>query len=70
LDYTEAVLTLPVALRRLGELHEARGETSEAIRRYRAFVQLWRGADAELQPQVRDVEARIAQLEAKERAGR
>ncbi|MBU6367272.1 MAG: hypothetical protein KJT01_13750, partial [Gemmatimonadetes bacterium] len=63
-------LTLPIALRRLGELAEARGDLPEAIRRYRAFAQLWRDADPELQPQVADVRRRIAALEAREARGR
>jgi tetratricopeptide (TPR) repeat protein len=63
-------LVLPIALRRLGELAEARGDLPEAIRRYRAFAQLWRDADPELQPQVADVRRRIADLETREARGR
>jgi len=63
-------LMLPLALRRLGELAEARGDLPEALRRYRAFAQLWRDADPELQPQVADVQRRIAALEAREARGR
>jgi tetratricopeptide (TPR) repeat protein len=63
-------LIFPIALRRLGELAEARGDLPEAIRRYRAFAQLWRDADPELQPQVADVRRRIAALEAREARGR
>jgi tRNA A-37 threonylcarbamoyl transferase component Bud32/tetratricopeptide (TPR) repeat protein len=63
-------LIFPIALRRLGELAEARGDLPEAIRRYLAFAQLWRDADPELQPQVADVRRRIAALEAREARGR
>ncbi|MBU6367273.1 MAG: protein kinase [Gemmatimonadetes bacterium] len=63
-------LALPLALRLLGELAEARGDLPEAIRRYRAFAQLWRDADPELQPQVADVRRRIAALEAREARAR
>ncbi|MBU6366527.1 MAG: protein kinase [Gemmatimonadetes bacterium] len=66
----DASLMLPIALHRLGELAEARGDLSEAIRRYRAFARLWRDADPELQPQVADVRRRIAALEAREARGR
>ena len=65
-----APLMLPLALRRLGELAESKGDVATAITRYRAFVALWRNADPELQPQVADVKARIARLEARESRGR
>jgi tetratricopeptide (TPR) repeat protein/tRNA A-37 threonylcarbamoyl transferase component Bud32 len=68
--FQDGALVFPIALRRLGELAEARGDLPEAIRRYRAFAQLWRDADPELQPQVADVRRRIAALEAREARGR
>ena len=52
-----------VALRRAGELRESKGDIAGALARYRAFVDLWRNADPALQPQVRDVEARITRLQ-------
>ena len=52
----------PFALRRLGELHEARGDRDQAIDYYQRFVDLWSEADAELQPQVEDARARLARL--------
>jgi tetratricopeptide (TPR) repeat protein len=61
-----APLALPVAARRLGELYEARGDVAKAIASYGAFVTLWKNADAELQPQVADIRARIARLQAAE----
>jgi len=61
-SFQEAPLALPVAYRRLGELYEARGDAAKALERYRAFVQLWKDADPELQPQVAEVRARIARL--------
>lgn len=51
------------ALRRAGELRETKGDLAGALARYRAFVELWRNADPALQPQVRDVEARITRLQ-------
>ncbi|MBX9929851.1 MAG: serine/threonine protein kinase [Gemmatimonadaceae bacterium] len=65
-SYGEAPLMLPIALRRMGELYEARGDISAAIRSYREFVALWKNADPVLQPQVAEVRARIARLEARE----
>ena len=49
---------------RLGELHEARGERQRAADRYGAFVELWQGADAELQPRVAEARRRLAALTA------
>jgi tetratricopeptide (TPR) repeat protein len=56
---------LPWVLKRSGELYESRGETAKAIARYRELVELWRNADAPLQPLVSDLKQRIAKLEAK-----
>jgi tetratricopeptide (TPR) repeat protein len=58
LDPTE----LARAYRRLGELHEARGDVRRAVERYGDFVALWTGADAALQPAVADVRERIRRL--------
>jgi tetratricopeptide (TPR) repeat protein len=56
-------LNLASALRRLGELHESRGNRERAIRYYSRFVELWKSADAELQPRVADVRRRITRLQ-------
>ena len=53
------------ALKRLGELYEERGKVTQAIRRYREFVELWKDADPALQPVVQDVRERITRLEQK-----
>lgn len=50
-------------VRRLGELHEARGEETDALEHYRRYVELWSDADPELQPRVREVRQRIEALE-------
>jgi tetratricopeptide (TPR) repeat protein len=50
------------ALKRSGELYEAKGDRVKAADRYRRFVDLWKDADPELQPGVRDVRARLARL--------
>ena len=53
---------LPHTYRQLGELYEARNDTTNAINYYNEFVELWKDADPELQPQVEDVRRRIANL--------
>jgi tetratricopeptide (TPR) repeat protein/tRNA A-37 threonylcarbamoyl transferase component Bud32/TolB-like protein len=55
-------LMLPVAQRRLGELYEARGDRARAALHYAAFIDLWKGADPDLQPQVAEVRQRVARL--------
>jgi len=47
---------------RLGEMYEAKGDVAKAIEHYEAFVELWKDADAELQPRVRDVRGRVERL--------
>jgi len=61
--YDEA-FTLGATYRSLGELYEQRGQADKARDYYGRFVDLWNGADPELQPLVRDVRARIARLSA------
>ncbi len=53
------------AYKRLGELYEERRDYRRAIQRYGDFVELWKNADPELQPVVRDVKERIARLQRK-----
>ena len=48
--------------KRLGELLEARGDRRAALGAYLKFVELWKGADAELQGKVAEVRLRIARL--------
>jgi hypothetical protein len=42
--------------------HDRRGDPDRAVEWYGRFVDLWSGADPELQPVVRDVQARIQRL--------
>lgn len=49
-------------LRRLGELHEGRGDRARALEYYSRFVELWKDADPELQTAVREVRDRMAGL--------
>ncbi len=58
LDDTE----LPLTHRRLGELYEERGDRERALAHYDRFVELWQDADPELEPQVDEVQARMARL--------
>jgi tetratricopeptide (TPR) repeat protein/TolB-like protein len=53
---------LAPALKRSGELYEAKGDRAKAAERYRRFVELWKDADPELQPGVREVRGRLARL--------
>jgi tetratricopeptide (TPR) repeat protein len=53
--------------KRLGELYEAKGDVKRAVEQYDKFVALWKNADPELQPVVRDVRARITRLTPVER---
>jgi tetratricopeptide (TPR) repeat protein len=48
--------------KRLGELYEAKGDRQRAASHYTKFVELWKNADPELQPQVADVKKRLARL--------
>jgi DNA-binding SARP family transcriptional activator/Flp pilus assembly protein TadD/TolB-like protein len=47
---------------RMGELYEERGDRARAAEYYTRFLDLWKDADAELQPLVADVERRLARL--------
>jgi len=55
---------LALANRRLGELYEQRGDRAKAREYYGKFLDLWKDADSELQPAVRDVRGRLARLTA------
>jgi tetratricopeptide (TPR) repeat protein len=58
---------LAAAYRRIGEIYEGKGDTKKALENYGKFVDLWKNADASLQPRVAEVRKRIAELSAKER---
>jgi tetratricopeptide (TPR) repeat protein len=53
---------LAPALKRLGELSEAKGDNARAVSHYSAFVQLWEHADPDMQPKVAEVRARMERL--------
>jgi tetratricopeptide (TPR) repeat protein len=50
--------------KRLGELYEAKGDRERAISHLSTFVELWKNADAELQPAVADAKRRLMRLQA------
>jgi eukaryotic-like serine/threonine-protein kinase len=63
LDRTEADgAFLGAVHKRLGELYEAKGMREKALEHYRAFIELWKEADPELQPQVTNARQRVAAL--------
>ncbi len=53
---------LAATYKRLGELYEAQGDRAKAADYYGRFVELWKDADPELQPGVREVRQRLARL--------
>jgi tetratricopeptide (TPR) repeat protein len=59
--WNDAYNLAPV-LRRTGELYEARGDRARAAVAYQRYVDLWRHADPELQPDVVEVKRRLAGL--------
>lgn len=62
--YRTELVELPYTLRRLGELYEATGDAEKAIEYYGRFVELWRDADPELQPRVREARERMERVRA------
>ena len=58
---------VPAIRERLGQLYEANGNTEKAIENYRAFIELWKNAEPELQPRVAAARARLARLTPVER---
>ena len=54
--------SLAPSYKRLGELYEAKGDRRKAADYYGKFVDLWKDADAELQPGVTEIRQRLARL--------
>jgi eukaryotic-like serine/threonine-protein kinase len=59
---------VPAIRERLGQLYESMGNTEKAIENYRAFIDMWKNADPELQPRVADARKRLARLTPVEKA--
>ena len=55
---------LASAYQRLGELYEAKGDRAKARDYYAKLLELWKTADPELQPIVKDTKERVARLSA------
>jgi tetratricopeptide (TPR) repeat protein len=55
-------LYLAAIVERLGQLYEVRGDAAQATHYYRRFIDLWKHADAELQPRVAEARRRVAIL--------
>ena len=55
----------PTILRRLGTLHAQLGDTTLAVKRLLEFIDLWKSADAELQPEVEKARRRVTELRAR-----
>ena len=53
------------ALKRLGELYDAKGDAKHALEAYDMFTRLWSSADPALQPRVKAVRARAEQVRTK-----
>jgi tetratricopeptide (TPR) repeat protein len=53
---------LPAIEKRLAELYDAKNDRTRAMQHYGAFVDLWKNADAELQPTVASVKKRMTEL--------
>ena len=58
---------VPAIRERLGQIYEAKGNAEKAAENYRAFIELWKNADAELQPRVAEARRRLAKLNPVER---
>ena len=54
--------SLPLIHERLGSLYEAKGNAEKAAEHYRAFIDLWKTADPELQPRVAAARHRVSKL--------
>ena len=60
-------IRLPAIHERLGQLYETPGNTEKAAEHYRAFIELWKNADPELQPRVTAAKERLKKLTPTER---
>lgn len=59
--YETDAIELGFALKRLGELYQQQNDRAKAAAQYTALLQLWKGADAELEPLLADVRRRLEQ---------
>ena len=61
-------IRVPAIRERLGQIYEARGDAEKAAEHYRAFIELWKNADAPLQPRVAEARRRLERLTPVERS--
>ena len=54
----------------IARMYDQRGDTARAVLHYRDFIERWKNADAELQPQVSAARKRLAELTPVERPRR
>jgi hypothetical protein len=54
---------LAPAHRHQAEIYERRGQRDLAAQHYRKFVELWKDADAELQPEVERAREKLTRLQ-------
>ena len=52
----------PLAHLRIGEYYQERGDKAKALDYLTKFTAMWKEADADLQPKVKEAKARIAEL--------
>ncbi len=52
----------PLTLQHLGEYYQAKGDKAKAIDYLTKFTTVWKAADPDLQPRVRDAKSRLAEL--------
>jgi hypothetical protein len=52
----------PILFERLGQLYDEAGDLENAALYYARFVELWAGADAELQTRVEAARARLEEI--------
>ena len=60
-------IRVPAIHERLGQLYESMNKPEKAAEQYRAFIELWKNADPELQPRVTEARRRLARLTPVER---
>jgi hypothetical protein len=52
---------LGFAMKQLGELYQRQNDRTKSAAQYKALLQLWRGADSELEPLISDVRRRLGE---------
>ena len=70
MDETIDPASVPAIQERLGQLYDAKGNVDKAAEHYRAFIELWKNADAELQPRVAAARERLYKITPVERPRR